>query len=159
MGTRLLEKWKNARAFFRRNQRFLQKSKISPSLARTFIWGLVMDIVCASPVAHQSGSVLSPKEIVRERLRGRIRTLRGESAEYSIYGIWYTVDSFFNLPLEEGGPRRGGRSRGRKSGMYPGLRLYGFPPYLAILCLWFLSRQKSPAVCTARLFRIFIHDI
>ena len=39
-----------------------------------------MDIVCASPTAHQFCSVLSPKEIVRERLRGRIRTLRGEIA-------------------------------------------------------------------------------
>ena len=45
-----------------------EKSKISPSLAKTFIWGLRWDFVCASPVAHQFGSVLSPAGIVCERL-------------------------------------------------------------------------------------------
>ena len=39
-----------------------------------------MAFVCASPFAHQFGSVLSPTGIVRERLRGRIRTLREEIA-------------------------------------------------------------------------------
>ena len=50
-GTVAFGKWKNALAFFRRNQRFLPAPQ-------NFYEGVDMGGVCASPVAHQFGSVL-----------------------------------------------------------------------------------------------------
>ena len=74
--------------------------------------------------------VSDPTEIVRERLRGRIRTLRGDSAGYSTYGIWSIVDSFSAF-------------------LRVGLRPYGFPLYSVHL---FFYGKKALLYHTARLF-------
>ena len=60
-----------------------------------FMRGLMMAFVCASPVAHQFGSVLSPTGIIRERLRGRIRTLFEEIAQYRNFSCCYDASALY----------------------------------------------------------------